>query len=181
MYTSIRNESHYSTSVIINDIILSKKQLNEFENTYGQAPLPGRYWYDSLSGLYGNVGEAATGFMYPDHDYGTLAENASDGTTRVFINGRELPQSEYMLLSQLLGNFVWPGYYWLDGQGNAGLRGTPFALVNLVNASQQFIDQRGRSSDDNFWSSRFASGNYSDDGQYGYVSVPGYGAVTYGI
>jgi hypothetical protein len=174
------DQSTKQDAVIFNGISLSQLQITEFEKIYGQPPKPGHYWYDKMSGLYGLAGQPAGGFMYAGHDFGTLAQNASNGNTRVMINGRELPQTEYMLLNQMIGNFVLPGSYWLDAQGNAGMQGSSFPLVNLFMAAQQSTHQQGGRSGDNFWSSRYSAGNYTDDGKSGYVSVPGYGPIGYG-
>jgi hypothetical protein len=164
--------------VVFNDNILSEQELQEFEKQYGQRPLPGYYWYDPLSGLYGIAGQAAFGFMYPGHEYGILSRAASNGNTRVMINGRELTQGEYLWLCQMVGNIVFPGSYWLDSKGNAGMQGNSFPLVNLFIAAQQNANRNANSGGDNFWTSRFSAGNY--DGDSGYVSVPGYGPVGYG-
>jgi hypothetical protein len=44
-----------SEKVIINGITLSKSQVAELKNIYGIQPLPGNYWYDKTSGLYGVI------------------------------------------------------------------------------------------------------------------------------
>lgn len=41
--------------VIINGIALSAQQLTEMEQAYGVKLLPGNYWYDTYSGLYGQL------------------------------------------------------------------------------------------------------------------------------
>ena len=81
--------------IIINDVVLSSQQINELTKTYGVKPLTGNYWYDARSGLYGVVGYPAFGFMLPGHQLGTLKQNASQGNTKAFVNGRELPLGEY--------------------------------------------------------------------------------------
>ncbi len=174
------DQSDTRDHVIINNIILSAQQLAEFENTYGQKPKPGNYWYDKVCGLYGITGQPALGFMYPGHDLGVLARNASNGNSFVLINDRELTEFEWMMLSQLTGATVMPGSYWLDAQGNAGMQGNPFPLVNLFMAAQQRVHLAGGAGGDNFWSTRFSAGNAYSDGSAGYVSVPGYGPVGWG-
>lgn len=178
---NIENNSTAGMNItIINGVPLSNQELIELEKIYGQKPKPGRYWYDNLSGLYGLDGQPAMGFMYAGHELGTVAQNASNGNTGVLINGRELTQTEYMLLCQLIGNTVFPGSYWLDAQGNAGMQGNPVPLVNLFIAAKQNTHRSG-SGGDNFWSSRYSAGNYTEDNSAGYVSVPGYGPVSYGM
>jgi hypothetical protein len=173
--------------VLVNGKALSATQLADFKAKYKMAPKAGSYWYDSVSGLYGNAGQAATGFMYPGHDFGTLAADASTGDTGIFVNGRQIPQSEWIVWSTVLGAAIQPGRYWLDAKGNAGYEGNPTPTVNLYVAAAQNAQNRARGAGggsgggDNFWSSRFASGNYNDDNSAGYVSVPGVGVIgSYG-
>lgn len=106
--------------VVINGRALGGEQIALLEKTYGVIPLPGNYWYDAVSGLYGVVGHQAYGFMYPGHEFGTLDRNVSRGNTSVFVNGRELPRSEWLIWSYMLGYPIQVGVYWLDAQGNAG-------------------------------------------------------------
>lgn len=167
--------------VRINGILLGEEQLSEFESIYRQRPVPGDYWYDAKSGLYGVVGFPSYGYMMPDHSFGTVGRDVSHGTTAVFINGRELPASEYAIWSHMVGSWIQQGRYWLDHQGNAGYEGDPAILINLFVASRQngYSGQGG--SGDNFWSTRFSAGNSNADNTQGYVSVPGYGPVGYGF
>lgn len=166
--------------VVINDITLSVEQLNEFEKLYGKKPGSGQYWYDKISGMFGIAGHPVLAYLQPGHEYGTLQRNASNGDTRVLINNRELTQMEYMMLCQLVGTVVFPGSYWLDVQGNAGIQGNPYPMVNLVMAAQQHA-QRGISGGDNFWSSRYAAGNSTSDGSAGYINLGGGESVTWGM
>lgn len=162
--------------VIMNNKEWDANDLTAFEQVYGKAPAPGDYWYDKISGMYGVMGQPAAGFLRPGHEYGDLPSYASNGNTKVFFNNRELSQIEYMGLCATIGTYVMPGHYWLDAMGNAGMQGNPFPLVNLFAAAQQ-RNFGGGGGGDNFWSSRFSAGN--SDGDSGYVSVPGYGAVGY--
>ena len=166
---------------VINGQDLSEVQLNEFEETYGQRPEPGNYWYDGKSGLYGAVGYQAFGFMLPGQSYGRLSRTASNGNTGVFINGRELPVAEWLIWGQIVGAPIQPGSYWLDAQGNAGYEGSDIPLINLYLAAVASSYGGGGGGGDNFWSSRFSAGNYNADNSQGYVSVPGVGPVGYGF
>lgn len=184
-------------NVNINGHQLSTAEVNAMQLTYGQAPQPGQYWYDPVSGMYGAKGFPAYGFMYPGHAFGPLSPDCSEGTTGVFVNGRELPENEWLGWSQILGGYLQAGRYWFDSYGNIGLEGQLFAQANLYAAAQQQAaqiqyDQGGghhnysgggaaQSQGDNFWSTRFSAGNSSADGSQGYVSVPGYGPVGYGF
>lgn len=172
--------SGQKNQIIINGIVLSEAQINEIEKTYKIKPRPGNYWYDPKSGLYGVVGYPAYSFMLAGHDFGKLDRKASNGNTGVIINGRELPQSEWIVWSRLLGYWIQPGSYWLDQNGNAGYEGNPIPVVNLYVAAQRNA-YTGRGGGDNFWTSRFSAGNYDSGGQRGYVSVPGHGPVGYGF
>ena len=166
-------------AIVFNDITLSAEQVDQLEKQYGQAPKPGNYWYDKMSGLYGIAGQPALGHLYPGHELGTLDKKASNGNTKVYINNRELPQTEYIILCQILGTIVFPGSYWLDAQGNAGMQGSPFPMVNLYMAAQQNAFRGG--SGDNFWSSRYAAGNSTSDGSAGYINLGGGESVTWGM
>lgn len=167
--------------VVINGILLTEEQISELEKTYNGKPLPGKYWYDTRSGLYGVVGFPAFGFMLPGHSYGTLGRNASNGNTGIYVNGRELPETEWLIWSQLLGYLIQPGRYWLDGNGNAGFEGSSVSTENLYVAAGRNAYRGSGSGGDNFWSSRFSAGNYDSGNQRGYVSVPGHGPVGYGF
>jgi len=170
-----------SEDIVVNGSVLTAEQAAQLQEMYGVTPLPGEYWYDAVSGLYGVVGYQAYGFMYPGHEFGTLDRNVSRGDTNVFVNGRELPQSEWLIWSYMLGYPIQMGAYWLDAQGNAGNVGNPMPTVNLFVAAQQNAYQGQGGSGDNFWSSRFGAGNSNADNTQGYVSVPGHGPIGYGF
>lgn len=183
-----RQDEAAQSQVIVNGRALDRQQLALLEQIYNVIPRPGNYWYDARSGLYGVVGYPAWGFMLPGHDLGRLQSDASNGATGVFINGRQLPQSEWVVWSQMLGYLIQPGRYWLDSNGNAGYEGNPAPAVNLYQAARQNAYSGGvgaggssGTGGDNFWSSRFSAGNYDQGNSRGYVSVPGYGPVGYGF
>ncbi|MGD8780270.1 MAG: hypothetical protein PVH88_15050 [Ignavibacteria bacterium] len=179
--STVKQTPKNEAAVIINNVNLSKQQIEEITKTYGVEPLPGKYWYDTNSGLYGVVGYPAYGFMFPGHKWGQLSRDASNGNTGVIVNNRELPQTEWAVWSYILGYWIQAGFYWLDEKGNAGYEGNPIPVVNLYLAAQQNAYQGRGGSGDNFWSSRFSAGNYDSGNQRGYVSVPGYGPVGYGF
>ena len=170
-----------SGDVIVNGIPLSAEQITAMEQAYGVKPLPGNYWYDRLSGLYGVVGYPSFGFMIAGDDFGELKANASNGDSPVFVNGRQLPQSEWLVWSYLLGYMIQPGRYWLDANGNAGLEGNPMPLENLYQAARRNNYNGAGSGGDNFWSTRFSAGDSNAQNTQGYVSVPGHGPVGYGF
>lgn len=179
--TTITNsDKPVETKVVINGRTLTSDELRQLEVMYQTKAVPGNYWYDGRNGLFGVVGQSAAGFMYPGHDFGPLAADASMGDTGVFINGREQTTQEVQMLSYLAMAPVQPGRYWLDAQGNVGYEGNPYAVGNLFLAAQQRA-MSGGGGGDNFWTSRFSAGNYNADNSAGYVSLPGGGSVSYGF
>src|SRR5687767_8968335 len=166
-------------NVIMNGIAWDEKMEAEFKDIYKIQPIPGNYWYDATSGLWGMVGGQALGFIYAGHSYGTLKSDASNGNTNIFINGRHIPMNEALVWGQLMGTPAQVGRYWLDGKGNVGYEGNPYVVAFNLYALANQNSYRGKGGGDNFWSSRFASGNTSDDGSFGYVSIPGTGTVSY--
>lgn len=92
--------------------------------------MPGRWWYDARSGLWGPQGQGPAGLVPAGLAVAApLAADASGGRSGVLINGRDLTLAEVRWL-QTLGP-VWPGRYWLDAWGNVGLEGQSLPFVNL--------------------------------------------------
>jgi len=135
--TPIQPDPAATEEVIINGITLSAQQIKEMEQAYGAKPLPGNYWYDTNSELYGVVGYPSYGFMLEGYDLGELQVDASNGDSPVFVNKRQLPQSEWLVWSYLLGYLIQPGRYWLDAIGKAGLEGNHMPMENLYLAAQR--------------------------------------------
>jgi hypothetical protein len=86
--------------VYVNGQLVTAEQIQVALQTMGIQPgaatiPPGRYWYDSKSGLWGMEGGPTVGQIFPELELGgPLQPNASGGGTGVFINGRELhPQA----------------------------------------------------------------------------------------
>ena len=124
-------------AVLINEKPVTQAQLDELKQAYGAAPPPGRYWYDARSGLYGNWGYEAAGYIRPGHNLGAVPAEASKGNTGVFINGRQINLTEAQFFQRIFGA-VYQGRWWLDGQnGNVGLEGNPMPIANIVVAMQQ--------------------------------------------
>gem|GEM_PF-790340 len=168
------------TSVFINSQELTQFQIQELTTAFGKAPLPGNYWYDSLSGFYGILYGPTLGLLSPGYHFGTLATDASKGSTGVFINGRNLPEIDAIALETLFAIQRKPGRYWMDGQGNIGVEGDTLPLVNLYVAYAQVSRNRsgGSGSKDNYWAGNFGSYGNEQNG-FGYVMVDG-ASVSYG-
>jgi len=177
------------TDVVINSQRLTSLQINEIQHTYGITPIPGNYWYDARSGMYGLQGGPVIGVMFPGHSFGVLAANASRGSSGVYINKRELESTEATQLANAFGYYqAIPGRYWMNPNGDLGVEGYPYAIGNVYMAIA--IAQRNQVSTNtrsgNLWSSGlYSGGNYytGANGQpsQGYVSVPGYGPVSHGM
>jgi hypothetical protein len=172
-------KSPATAAVVINGTAFTQRQSEEFVQRYGVAPVPGSYWYDTKSGLWGLAGQPAAGFLLAGHDFGALRADASNGNTSIFLNGREMPQNEVLLFGSMVGPIL-PGRYWLDGQGSYGYEGMTIPVGNLYVLAAT-VGAGGGGGGDNFWSSRFARGNSNADNSMGYVSIPGTGTVTYGM
>ncbi len=123
-------------NVNVNGAKISIALLADLERRYQLRFYDGDYWYDPASGACGVLGGPVMAFIIPGLTLGgALAADASAGNTGVFINGRELPQFDLIMLTRLIG-FIVPGRYYLDANGNAGFEGGP-PLANLIAASRQ--------------------------------------------
>ena len=99
------------------------------------------FWYDSVSGAYGPWGGGIDDLVTPGLVLcGPLPVNASNGTTGVYINGRQLPHSEWSIFHQALPGGLPQGYYWLDGQANMGRQGQS-AFTNLSMQGEWYADE----------------------------------------
>jgi hypothetical protein len=156
-----------SRTVVVNDVRLPTETLVALQIVYGTIVPDGRYWYDTHSGLWGRQGQPAAGQIRAGLDLGgELQEDASDGDTRVLVNGRRLPIAELQALQRLVGP-VQPGRYWFDAQGNAGFEGGP-PLVNIVAAHRQAQAASGNGG----WNRNTPGGNWGGDDKCSYYSHP---------
>jgi hypothetical protein len=118
--------------VIVNAQPVSAQTLRELQKIYPVPVVPGRYWYDRVSGAYGKEGGPILGQMLPGLALGgPLRADASHGTAPVFINGRQLTFAEKAYLEQTCRTVVVPGRYWVNAQGLGGIEGGP-ASFNLA-------------------------------------------------
>jgi hypothetical protein len=139
-------------NVFINRARLPADTLTMLEQTFQTRMPDGRYWYDQMSGAWGQEGGPTLGFTIPQLPIGgPLPADISKGNTGVFVNGRELPTQDLLGLQQLTGP-VMQGRYWLDFQGNAGYEGGP-AIVNLrAIAMQRGLYRQGSGVGENYGS-----------------------------
>lgn len=130
-------------TIIVNNVEITPAEQQRIRQEYGLSLPPGRFWYDQLSGAWGLDGSPTMGITRPGLDLGgPLAEDATVkhggmlsflSRSRIYLNGRELAQTEAQWLAQVMlqgGVVLWPGRYWLDGQGNFGKEGGQ-GLTNL--------------------------------------------------
>jgi hypothetical protein len=156
-------ESQGGGDVVVNRERVPQQMISALEQAYRVRVAPGRYWYDATSGAWGVDGRPTAGLVLAGLRLGgPLREDASRGTTLVWVNGRRLPREDVRALEQITGP-IGPGRYWVDGDGNAGFEGGA-ALVNL----RQLAGQAGGSA----WS------HYTSDGD---ASVGGDGDFWYYI
>ncbi len=71
----------------MNGIVITQPQRTILERAYGTIK-PGRYWYDRVSGLWGEEGMPTFGQIMPGFDLGGACKaDVSHGNTKVFRNG----------------------------------------------------------------------------------------------
>jgi hypothetical protein len=129
-------EAQNTAPVIVNAQRVETAQLRALERQFRVRIVPGRYWYDPVSGAWGIEGGPTIGLILPGLRIGgALRADASRGNMFVWVNGRRLPWQDLLALQQITGP-IRPGRYWLDGHGNAGFEGGP-ALVNLRQLAMQ--------------------------------------------
>lgn len=127
--------------IMINRVYLSDQEVALLEQTFRTRMIDGNYWYDKLSGAWGLAGGPMAGVVYPGINMGgPLRPDASNGNTRVFVNGRELHQEDVRRLQQL--GPVIAGRYWVDAYGNWGFEGGP-RLGNLAAQPQAVYGKGG--------------------------------------
>jgi len=168
-----------SGGVFINGRQLTPNQIQEIRSIYGVNPVPGRYWYDASSGLYGYMGREALGYIRPGQNFGRIPSNASNGNTGVFINGRQLNNLEVAYLRLIFG-VVYTGRWWLDGKtGNIGQEGNPMPIANIYAAIRQ-RQGTGQQGGNYSWHSGITGAYGGSSGGCSYVSIPGSGTVSSG-
>ena len=147
----------------VNGVVIDPERIRKFEQQK-QILLPrGDFWYDKVSGAWGLAGGPTLGVTIPGMDLGgPLKEDASRGTTGLFINGRQLPVQDVVGL-QSLGVPVQQGRWWLDHSGNFGVEGNAQWMGNIFQYSQGKGGAYQRST---------AGGYIGGDGQTSYFFDP---------
>lgn len=108
-----------SVHFTVNGLQLSEGLIGQIRAAYGTV-VPGDYWYDPVSGLFGTMGAGPVSQIAPGLDFGApLPADASGTGTRAFINGREISRAEVIGL----GGYVAPGRYFLRADGVWGIEG----------------------------------------------------------
>jgi hypothetical protein len=116
-----------ANDVIINGTEIDAQTKSSLEDYYRVRIPPGRYWYDPISGVWGLEGGPGQGQIHPGLKLGgPLRSNASNGTTGVFVNGRQLHYLEVAALQRCTA--VIPGRYWIAANGVGGYEGGPPAF-----------------------------------------------------
>lgn len=161
-----------SPGIAVNGVALHATTIATLENAYQTRLAPGRYWYDSYSGLWGLEQGPVQGQIAPGLQLGgTLSPRASvgdrAGITGVFVNGRELHPQEVDSLRRLYGH-VQSGRYWLDARGIGGYEGGP----PQFDLRERAIAQRQRSG----YGRRGSGGSIGSDGECAYYNDPSSGA-----
>lgn len=118
--------------IVVNGVALTDDSVRQLQQIYPVPIAPGRYWYDTISGAFGREGEPIYGQMLPGLELGgPLRGDASRGSSKVFINGRQLTVGEKRYIEQACRTPVVPGRYWVLANGVGGYEGGQ-ALFNLA-------------------------------------------------
>ena len=89
--------------IYINKVKLNDNEINTLQASYGYVE-PGRYWYDSLAGLWGYENGPTQGKAIANVYFrGSLPADISGRGTSIFINGREIHFKEKQYLESIYG------------------------------------------------------------------------------
>ncbi|WP_280151201.1 hypothetical protein [Piscinibacter sp. XHJ-5] len=120
----------FAEDVVVNAVPLDAATRSALERAYGVPLVPGRYWYDTVSGVWGREGGPAARQIHPGLRLGgPLRRDASRGRSGVVVNGRELHALDVAALQRCTA--VIPGRYWVLANGVGGPENGP-AQFNLA-------------------------------------------------
>ena len=157
------------TGIVVNDVELSSETVQALQQIYPVEIVPGRYWYDRVSGAWGPDGEPVAGQMLAGLELGgPLREDASRGDAGVFINGRQITLGEKAFLEQLCQTEVVSGRYWILFNGLGGFEGGPVSF-NLRQCPGFAQSSGGGGSMSRTYCD--AGGNCTSTGVLGYIST----------
>jgi hypothetical protein len=159
-------------NVVINGVMIDADTLMAIETRYRVRIADARFWYDDESGLFGSEGRQPTGFFVAGlHLGGPLRADASNGSSGIFVNGRDLTDVEVAFLAQYIP--VYEGRYWLDAAGDVGYEGSSDVLFNLFSVVRGARSSGGGSGGDNFYGSSLIDSASNSQGGCSYISVDG--------
>lgn len=120
--------------------------------------------------------------MYPGHDLGPIAADASAGNTGVYINGRNQTAQEVQILSASRARRSNPVATGSTPRAMPATKAIPSASATSSpprSPRNKAVVQWQVGSATICWNSRFSAGNYNSDNSAGYVSLPVGGTVSY--
>lgn len=98
-----QNVQQTNKRIYINGKLCTAKEIQILRRA-GSPCIDGNYWYDRKSGIFGLMGGALFCFFVPGLPVGgSLQSNCSNGTTGVFINGRNLCNQDVGIWYQYIG------------------------------------------------------------------------------
>ncbi|CAA7393862.1 unnamed protein product [Spirodela intermedia] len=107
------------------NVYVNRKQLSQDEMILLQSSpnpptklKPGYYWYDKVSGFWGKEGHKPHKIISPHLNVGgNLMPEASNGTTGVFINNREITKTELRMLQWAGVQCAGCPHFWVNADG----------------------------------------------------------------
>lgn len=144
-------------AVFVNGVELKAAELKSQARQLGYVIPDGRYWYDRMTGAWGREGQGTAGFTIAGLALGgPLRADASNGGSGVFINGRQLADSDIAGFAAM-GIPVYQGRWWVDASGSGGIEGGSASFNLRLLAQQAAAAGRGNGRDSIY--SKYGSGD----------------------